>query len=96
MTTKAPTIKMLFAVWAALLVLLLLTWGVAELNLGAWSVVVAMTIAVIKMLLVVLIFMHVRYSVPLLRVFAAAGFFWLCIMIALTLSDYLTRGRLNY
>jgi len=42
--------------------------------------------------LVILFFMHVKYSPRLLWVFVAAGFIWLAIMIDLTLSDYLTRG----
>ncbi|HZQ47498.1 MAG TPA: cytochrome C oxidase subunit IV family protein [Verrucomicrobiae bacterium] len=92
MNRGSPSPKTLFAVWAALLLLLALTWGVARLNLGIWNPVAAVTIAVAKMLLVVLIFMHVLYGVRLIWVFAAAGFFWLCIMISLTLGDYLTRG----
>jgi cytochrome c oxidase subunit 4 len=45
-----------------------------------------------KALLVALIFMHLRYSRRLMRVVVAAGLFWLGILIALTMSDYLTRG----
>ena len=52
----------------------------------------ALTIAVVKMLLVILFFMHVRYSSRLTWIFVAAGFIWLLIMLDLTLSDYLTRG----
>ena len=44
------------------------------------------------MLLVVLIFMHVKYSPRLTKLVVVAGFFWLAIMIALTLSDIFTRG----
>ncbi len=51
-----------------------------------------MSIAVVKMLLVVLIFMRVRYSVRLVWIFAAAGLFWLFIMVSLTMSDYFTRA----
>jgi cytochrome c oxidase subunit IV len=80
-------------IWAALMVLLLLTWGVAQVNLGPFNIVVALTIAVTKMLLVILIFMHVRYNKPLTWLFVAAGFIWLLIMMDLTLSDYLTRGK---
>lgn len=79
-------------IWAALMVLLLLTFGVAQINLGPFNVVAALTIAVTKMLLVILIFMHVRYSTRLTWLFVAAGFIWLLIMIDLTLSDYLTRA----
>jgi cytochrome c oxidase subunit IV len=49
-------------------------------------------IAFAKASLVALIFMHLRYSRRLMRVVAAAGLFWLGILIALTMSDYLTRG----
>ena len=83
--------KMYFAIWAALMVLLGLTWGIAQVDLGVFNVVAALTIAIIKMLLVILFFMHVRYSSGLTWLFAAAGFIWLMIMIDLTLGDYLTR-----
>jgi len=56
------------------------------------NIVAALTIAVVKMLLVILFFMHVRYSSRLTWIFVAAGFIWLLIMLDLTLSDYLTRG----
>jgi cytochrome c oxidase subunit IV len=79
-------------IWAALLVLLLLTWGVAQISLGPFNIVVALTIAVTKMLLVILFFMHVRQSQSLTWLFVAAGFIWLLIMIDLTLSDYLSRA----
>ena len=92
MNMHGPTRKTFFIVWAALLLLLFLTWGVAEFDLGKWNIIAAMTIAVTKMLLVVLVFMHVRYSVRLIAIFAAAGFFWLFLMMTLTMSDYLTRG----
>ena len=79
-------------VWIALLSLLLLTWGMAQFNLHHFNAVVAICIAVVKMMLVILIFMHVRYKSPLTWIFAAAGFIWLLIMIDLTLSDYMSRG----
>lgn len=78
-------------VWGALMGLLLMTWGIAEINLGRWNVVVALSIAVLKMVLVILYFMHVRYSPRLVWLFVAAGFIWFAIMVDLTLSDYLTR-----
>ena len=79
-------------IWAALMLLLLLTWGFAQLNLGPFNIVAALSIAVTKMLLVILFFMHVRQSTSLTWLFVAAGFIWLLIMLDLTLSDYLTRG----
>ena len=77
---------------AALLGFLGLTITAAYLNLGPVNTVVAMTISLVKGALIVLFFMHIRYSKPLLWVFAGAGFFWLGIMFVLALSDYMTRG----
>jgi cytochrome c oxidase subunit 4 len=84
--------KIYFVVWASLLVLLFATWGFAELDLRPFNAVVAMIIAVTKMLLIILYFMHVRYSSRLTWVFAGAGFLWLAIMIFFTLNDYFTRN----
>ena len=56
------------------------------------NIVVAITIATTKAVLIVLYFMHVRYNAPLLRVIAVAGFVWFIILLTLTLSDYTTRG----
>ena len=92
MHTPILSPKLYIRVWVALLALLLLTWGLAELNLGGYfNVVAALTIAMIKMILVVLFFMHVRYSSRVTWLFVVAGFIWLLIMVDLTLSDYLTR-----
>ena len=84
--------KIFIRVWVGLLALLALTWGLAQLNLGRYNAVAALTIAVVKMLLVLLYFMHVRYSPRLTWIFVAAGFIWLLIMVDLTLSDYFSRG----
>jgi cytochrome c oxidase subunit 4 len=86
--------RIYFAIFAALVVLTVVTWSVAKLDLGKMNAVVALTIAVIKATLVVLYFMHVRYGSRLTWVFVGAGFFWLAIMVALTLGDYMTRGWL--
>jgi cytochrome c oxidase subunit 4 len=83
--------KIYVLIWASLMLLLLLTWGVAQFNLGRFNAIAALTIAVAKMLLVILYFMHVRYGERRTWVFVAAGFIWLLIMIYLTLGDYLTR-----
>jgi cytochrome c oxidase subunit IV len=79
-------------VFVALLCLTALTTGVAYIDLGAFNTVAALTIAVIKMLLVVLFFMHVKYAHGLTKIVIICGFFWLGIMITLSLSDELTRG----
>src|SRR5215813_2307670 len=84
--------KIYFAIFGALLVLTGLTVWVANFDLGRWNAIVALSIAVLKATLVVLYFMHVRYSSKLTWVFVCAGIFWLIILFAFTLSDYLTRG----
>lgn len=58
---------------------------------GPLNVVIALTIAVIKATLVVLYFMHVRYSSRLIWVIFASALFWMGILFALTFSDYWTR-----
>ena len=61
---------------------------------GPLNVIIALTVAVIKATLVVLYFMHVRYSSRLIWVIFASALFWLAILFALTFSDYLTRSWL--
>ena len=61
---------------------------------GPMNVIIAMTIAVVKATLVVLYFMHVRYSARLVWVIVASALFWMGILFALTFSDYWTRGWL--
>jgi cytochrome c oxidase subunit 4 len=84
-----------FSVYVALLALLLLTVGAAYVDLGRMNFPVAMAVGIVKAILIVLIFMHVRYNEPLVWVFAGAAFVWLGILLALSLSDYFTRGVLN-
>ncbi len=85
-----------FGVFAVLVVGTILTYFVATIDLdwifpGA-NTLVALLIAFSKMACVVLIFMHVRWSSRLIWLTAIAGFFWLAIMFAFTMQDYLTRG----
>jgi cytochrome c oxidase subunit 4 len=83
-------------VFLALLVLTALTTATAFVDLGGgWNIVVALTIAVGKALLVILYFMHVRYSDKLTWVFVAAGFFWLLIMLGGIMEDIRTRPSLS-
>ncbi len=79
------------AVWLALLLLLALTVGSAYVPLGIFNSILNLTIAAIKVLLVLLFFMKLRASSPLLRLAAMAGLFWLAFMFVLTAGDYLTR-----
>lgn len=79
-------------IWFTLLVLLFATWGFSRLDLKPFNTPIALAIAFAKMALIILFFMHVRYSRRVIWIFVCAGFIWLFIMIELTLSDYLTRG----
>jgi cytochrome c oxidase subunit 4 len=77
--------------WAALMLLLAATTASAFVPLGSLNIVVSLVIAIIKALIVLLVFMELRASRGLVRAFAAAGFFWLLIMIVLTGADYWHR-----
>ena len=81
-----------YRVTVALFVLLALTVVAAEVESGHWNVPIALAIALAKTLLIVAFFMNLRFSSPLLRMFAAAGFFWLMIMLTFIAADVLTRG----
>ncbi len=80
------------SIFLVLMVLTGVTVGTAFIDLGAMNTVVALVIACTKMLLVVLYFMHVRYSSRLTWAVVGGGFFWLLLLLFLTLSDYATRG----
>jgi cytochrome c oxidase subunit 4 len=84
--------SMYYGVFLALLVGTGLTVMVAFYDLGFMNNVVMLSIAVAKALLVILFFMHVRWSSRLTWLVAASGFFWLLIMFSITMSDYLSRG----
>jgi cytochrome c oxidase subunit IV len=92
MSSHVVPLKVYFVVFGALMALTLLTVVVAFVDLGPLNTVIALTIAVVKGLLVILFFMHVLYGSPLTRVFAFAGFFWLLILLVFTFSDFLSRG----
>jgi cytochrome c oxidase subunit IV len=84
--------SMYYTVFGALIVGTALTVGAAEVDLGALNNVVMLAIACTKALLVILFFMHVRWSSRLTWVVAASGFVWLLILFGITMTDYLTRG----
>ena len=87
-----PKVSTLVAVWATLVVLTGVTSAASYVDVGEWNIVVALLIAVTKASLVVWIFMGVRHTTTLTRLFVVAGLVWLFIMILLTFSDYRTRG----
>src|ERR1044071_2845846 len=76
----------------ALLAATIVTTAVAYVDLGPFSVVVALVIAFCKMLLVALFFMHIRHSTRLTRLVVAGALVWLAIMLAFTMADIMTRA----
>ena len=84
--------RMYYLVFAALIVGTIVTYAAAKVDLGPLNNIVMLTIACAKATLVVLFFMHVRWSTRLTWVVAMSGFFWLLILFGLGMSDYLTRG----
>jgi cytochrome c oxidase subunit 4 len=92
MAHHGPTRNLYILVFAVLMALALLTTAVAFVDLGRFGIVVAMTIAITKMVLVILYFMHVRWSSRLTWVFVGAGFVWFLLLAGLTFSDYVSRS----
>jgi len=83
---------MYYFVFAALIVGTGLTVLVAFFDLGVFNNILMLSIACAKALLVILFFMHVRWSTRLTWLVVASGFFWLIILFGITMTDYLTRG----
>jgi cytochrome c oxidase subunit 4 len=83
------------AVFAALMVLTVVTVAASRIDLGPLNTPVAMAIAIAKAILVVLFFMHVKWSPRLIALAFAASLFWLFHMLAGTAVDYLTRSEVD-
>ena len=81
-----------YAIFGALMVLTIVTVSVAFIDLGALNFPVALGIAIVKATLVILFFMHVKYSSRLTKLICGTAFFFLMVLFGLTLSDYLSRG----
>src|ERR1051325_155137 len=92
MVRTEPTLRTYLKTWLALVLLLVATFGLSRVNLSPFNTTVALLVAFVKMALIILFFMHVRYGRRLIWMFVCAGFIWLFIMIELTMSDYLTRS----
>ena len=88
-------VKTYLTIFAALMIFTAITVAVAFVDLGPLNNLVMLGIAVVKATLVVLFFMHVRYSTRLIPVVAVGGFLWLLILFGFTMSDYLSRGWLG-
>jgi cytochrome c oxidase subunit 4 len=84
--------KFYYAIWIALLCLTVITAAVSFVDLGPFNAVVALVIATVKALLVVLFFMHVKYtSEKLTKIVIVSAIFWLFLLLALSMADYGTR-----
>lgn len=84
--------KVYGVIFGLLLVFTAITVGASYLELGVFNAVVALAIAVIKAVLVVLFFMHVRYSSRLTMLTVGAGFFTFLVLITMTMTDYISRA----
>jgi cytochrome c oxidase subunit IV len=84
--------KVYYGIWIALLCLTVVTAAVSFVDLGPLNTVVALVIATFKALLVVLFFMHVKYtSEKLTKIVIISAIFWLFLLLALSMADYATR-----
>jgi cytochrome c oxidase subunit 4 len=92
MTNHVAPKTMYYWVFIALIVGTGLTVAAAEVDMGPLNNIVMIAIACSKALLVILFFMHVRWSSRLTWVTVASGFFWLLILFGLTMTDYMSRG----
>lgn len=94
--THIVPLSIYYTIFAALMVGTAITVAVAFIDLGAMNTVVALAIACTKATLVVLYFMHVKYSTRLTWAVVASSILFLVIMLGLTYNDYLTRHLLTY
>jgi cytochrome c oxidase subunit 4 len=96
MTDHVVPPRLYYTIFGILMLCTGLTVAIAFVDLGKLNAIVALTIAVFKATLVVLFFMHVKYSTRLTSVLVVASVFWLGILLTLTMSDYLTRPWRTY
>ena len=84
--------KLYWLIWLILIVATVVTALVARIDLGPFNTVVALTIATAKASIVVLIFMHVKYtSEKMTKAILIAAVFWLLLLLILSLTDYSSR-----
>jgi cytochrome c oxidase subunit 4 len=85
-----------YLIFGALMVLTAITVAVAYVPLAQWNFPVAIGIAITKATLVILFFMHAKYSSMLTKLFVGTAFFFLAILLGLTMTDVLSRGLKTY
>jgi len=92
MKKPVVSIKTYTLTFLSLLALALATTLIGFVNLGPFSMVIAVTIAAAKATLIASFFMHALYESKVVRVILSGGIIWFLIMVTLTLGDYMTRG----
>jgi cytochrome c oxidase subunit 4 len=92
MSGHVSPVRTYIAIFGALMVLTAITVAVAFVHLGSLNFPVALAIAITKATLVILFFMHVKYSSRLTKLICGTAFFFLLILFGLTMTDYLSRG----
>ena len=85
-----------YAIFGALMLLTIVTIAIAYQPLGSWNFPVAISIAITKATLVILFFMHAKYSSKLTKLFVGTAFFFLAVLLGLTMTDVLSRGFKTY
>ena len=85
-------VKTYITIFGALMVGTVITVAAAFVNLGPLNFPVAISIAIAKATLVILFFMHLKYSSQLTKLICGSAFFFLIVLFGLTMSDYLSRG----
>ena len=95
-THHVTALPVYIGIFAALMVLTILTVAVSRVDLGLLNTPIALAIAVVKATLVILFFMHVIHSTRLTWVVIICSFLWLGVLFVLTFADYLTRGWSTY
>jgi cytochrome c oxidase subunit 4 len=84
--------RVYFFIFATLIALTWVTALVSRIDLGRWNIFVALAIAILKASLVILFFMHVKYSTRLTKFIVVCGFFWLSLLLFITMADLWTRS----
>jgi cytochrome c oxidase subunit 4 len=84
-----------YTIFSALMILTAITVAAAYVNLGQFNATVALGIATFKATLVILFFMHVKYSSHLTKLTVVTSFFFLAILLLETFMDYATRGLIT-
>jgi len=96
MSGHIAAVRSYVLIFALLMIFTAITVAVAFINLGRLNFPVAISIAIVKATLVILFFMHVKYSSQLTKMIIGSGLFFLLVMFSLTMTDYLSRGWQTY